>query len=169
MIKATIILLLLFGSVANGQSAKKDSVKIQDKTSLSQNDKNDCFKFKFHYLELENVLYTSVVRHIEIFLDEKAFSEENLKTLFIYLSKKNPEPVHLTVVVHTNWAQIWYPSDCPPVAISEQPVRPDEYDYLQATYYRRAKVEYFKYSPAIKVDASEFKQVVLRNETGKSQ
>ena len=35
-----------------------------------------CATFNFHYLETENVLYSPVVRHIEVFLDENAFSEE---------------------------------------------------------------------------------------------
>lgn len=172
MAKNLITFLLLFVSVGCGQIATKttsDEFNKTARTASVQKSVKDCVTFKFHYLEIENVLYSPVVRHIEIFLDEKAFSEENLKTLFAYLSEKNPEPKHLTVVVHTNWAQLGYPSDCPGIGLSNQPARPDEYDYLQATYYRRAKVEYFDYSQALKIDASEFKRVILRNETRKSQ
>ncbi|MEP6847315.1 MAG: hypothetical protein ABI999_00550 [Acidobacteriota bacterium] len=108
------------------------------------------------------MLYTSIVRHIEIFLDEKAFSETNLKKLFEYLSKQNPDPVHLTVVVKTNWAQLPMASDCPGYGVSEQPPDPHEYDYLQATYYRRKDQEYFRYSPAPHVDQAYFKTVEMK-------
>jgi hypothetical protein len=176
MMKVLIAFFSIFVCIACGQviskveSNESSQATKEDSIVWKENkENNECVTFKFHYLETENVLYTPVVRHIEIFLDEKAFSEENLKTLFAYISKKNPEPQHLTVIVHTNWAQLNFPSDCPGTGTSNMPARPDEYDYLQAIYYRRAKVEYFRYSPAIKVDSSKFKQVVLRNETGKSQ
>lgn len=46
--------------------------------------------------------------------------------------------------------------------MSDMPARPDEYDYRQAIYYRREKVEYFRYSPALKIDQSQFKIVVIK-------
>jgi len=160
---------LVFVYIACGQVTTKladeESGNVAAQTPVVQKQTEDCVRFKFHYLETENALYSPVVRHIEIFLDEKAFSEENLKTLFEYLSEKNPEPKHLTVVVHTNWAQLGFPSDCPGIGMSNMPARPDEYDYHQAIYYRREKVEYFRYSPALKVDQSQFKMVVLRGKT----
>ena len=166
MRRILITLLLVFVCIALGQVATniatEESITVSAQTSVAQKQTKDCVKFKFHWLEIENVLYTPVVRHVEIFFDEKAFSEENLKTLFAYLSEKNPEPKHLTVVVHTNWAQLWYPSDCPPFAISEQPDPPDKYDYLQAIYYRRKDREYFRYSPAVKVHDADFKMVVIK-------
>ena len=43
----------------------------------------------FHYLELDKYSYeTSTLKHIEIFIDEKAFTEKNLSTLLGYLSDK---------------------------------------------------------------------------------
>jgi len=124
--------------------------------------KSVCTKFDFRWLELENVLYSEKVRHIEVFLDERAFSEENLRTLFAFLSKKNPHPQHITAVVYTNWQQLPLPSpDCPGWGMSNMPEKPDRYDYLQAIYYRREAREYFRYSPATKVHDSEFKTVLI--------
>lgn len=173
MMKVLVIYFSLFVCIACGQVVTKitadEPSKIPIQNSVVQKDKKDCVTFKFRYLEIENVLYTPGVRHIEIFLDEKAFSEENLKTLFEYISEKNPEPQHLTAIVHTNWTQLDFPSDCPGSGMSNMPARPDEYDYYQATYHRRAKVEYFDYSQKLKIHSSEFKRVILRNETGKAQ
>jgi hypothetical protein len=54
------------------------------------------------------------------------------------------------------------PSDCPPIGLTNQPAKTDEYDYHQAVYYRREDIEYFRYNPILKVDQSEFKTVVIR-------
>ena len=167
MRRILITLLLVLVCIACGQVATKiateESSSASAQTFVAKKQTKNCTTFRFYWLEIENVLYSPIVRHIEIFLDEKAFSEENLKTLFAYLSEKNPEPKHLTVVVHTNWKQLWFPSDCPPTAISEQPDPPDKYDYLQATYHRRKDVEYFDYSQTVKIHAAEFKRVYIRN------
>ena len=161
-----ITLLLVFVCIACGQvtteMATEEPNKVVAQTSVAQKQTEDCVRFKFHWLEIHNVLYTPVVRNIEIFFDEKAFSEENLKTLFAYLSEKNPDPKHLTVVVYTNWAQLDFPSPgCPGIGISEQPDPPDKYDYHRAIYYRREGREYFRYSPALKVHEANFKTVVI--------
>jgi hypothetical protein len=139
--------------------------KVVAQTPVVKTEAENCVRFKFHWLETENSLPTPVVRYIEIFLDEKAFSEENLKTLFAYLSEKNPEPTRLVVKVHTNWAQLDFPSlGCPGSGISNQPDSPDEYDYHQAIYQRSVKTEFFRYSPALKVHEANFKTVVIRGE-----
>lgn len=117
----------------------------------------------FHYLILENNLSSPKVRHIEIFLDEKAFSEENLTKLFRHISDKNPAPENLTVHVFTNWKQLPLPSDCPLIVISEQPKRLDENDYHKAVFYRRDRsggTEYFRYNPVLKTE--DFKEVFLK-------
>lgn len=143
--------------------------KIDLRNSFNQENEKSCVTFNFHYLETQNVLYSSTIRNVEIFLDENAFSEENLKKLFVYISEKNPEPKNLIVKINTNWKQLDFPSDCPGQGASNMPERPDKYDYLQAIYQRRARYEYFDYSPEIKVDQSKFKRVILKNETEKAQ
>src|SRR5688572_27733210 len=87
---------------------------------------DDCVSFDFRWLEFQNVLFSKAVRHIEIFMDERAFSEKNLRALFVYLSKKNPKPGMLTISVRTSWAQLEPYSDCGD-AISGEPDKPDRF------------------------------------------
>lgn len=110
----------------------------------------DCKTFQFRYLITENVLYTEKVRHVEVFLDDNAFSEENLKALFLYLSKQFPQPTHLTIVVNTDWKQIHLSSDCPGTGMSSRPSEWKNFDYHGATFYRRDATLYFTYNPDLK-------------------
>lgn len=164
MTKILIILLVIPTYIVIGQprtSAGENLGKRFTETSIRKMD--DCITMPFHYLIVENVLYSPKVRHILVFLDEKAFTEENLKTLFQYLSKKNPEPKHLTITLKTNWTQLSLSSDCPQLGLTNQPARRDEYDYHQAIFYRRDRsgtVEYFRYNPILKT--ADLKTVVLK-------
>jgi hypothetical protein len=121
-------------------------------SSLAQKQRKDCITFKFNYLVTSNILQSSTVREIDIFLDEKAFSEDKLKILFTYFSAKYPKVKILIVKVKTNWAQLQPPSDCPPSGESNQPDNPDEYDYHFAVYRRERNdnSEYFTYNPILK-------------------
>lgn len=152
-----VLVYVSFGQVVT-KTENKDSDKLVGVVPFAP--KKDCVTIDFHYLIIENEQRTSTVRHIEVFLDEKAFSEENLKTLFTYLSNKHPETKILVVVVKTNWRQLPLPSDCPGIGRSNQPARPDEYDYHQATYYRNEKIEYFRYNPILKTE--DFKEIILK-------
>lgn len=158
------LLAVVIGCGVVGRNATGKNDKNSSRASRQEDNSPDkCVQFNFRWLQTENVLYSEKVRHIEIFMDEKAFNEENMKTLFAYLSSVNPDPDYLIVQVHTNWAQLPATApNCPGSGISEQPADPHEYDYLQATYWRRAEREYFKYSPQTKVDQSEFKTVIIR-------
>jgi|KBSSwiStaDraftv2_1062776.scaffolds.fasta_scaffold140966_3 hypothetical protein len=134
-----------------------------DRRDAKNAEPDSCVPFSFRWLETENVRYTSKIRHVEVFMDPKAFNEENMKKLFSYLSSTNTDTESLTVILHTDWAQMQPPApNCPGTGISEQPADPHEYDYLQAIFWRRGKREYFSYSPRIHVDASEFKDVSIR-------
>ena len=129
----------------------------------SEKEKENCIKLDFRFLEVSNAQYTSTSRQIEIFLDEKAFSEQNLKALFDYLSKEYPEPKRLTIGISTNWEQLPLPVDCSPGAngisdTSDQ--KPEMFDHYQARYYRDEKLEYFIYYPVLNTD--KFKRVVLK-------
>ena len=121
----------------------------------------DCVTFDFHYLELENYPYeTSTLKHIEVFIDEKAFTEKNLSTLLGYLSDKYLKWKYLVVVVHTNWEQLQFPSDCPGSGSSNQPDDPHENDYHHATMYRTGENQFFHYNPVLKT--YERKTVIVK-------
>jgi hypothetical protein len=159
-----IVFSVLWLCLVHGVSGQNAS---QANTSNVESDLQiDCRTMGFHYLVLENSQWTSTVRRIEVFLDEKAFSEKNLSELFGYLSDNNPEPKHLTIVVHTNWNQLPYPSDCPPYGLTNQPSKPDEYDYHQAIFYRReiqgVVKEVYEYNPTL--HTSDVKTVSLKRQ-----
>jgi hypothetical protein len=165
MTKYLVIFFALFVVVAcNGAISKTvdsnfDNGNIQP---LSNNKaKEDCVKLDFHYLITSDSMTAPNLRLIRVFLDEKAFSEENLKELFNYLSNKYSEPNNLVIQVNTAWAQLPLPSDCPGGGISNQPDRTDKYDYHQAIFYRGSKAPYFKYNPVL--GTSNFKEVVLKD------
>lgn len=159
----TISMLVLIG---HGASGNENPLVSKNEPTIDRPDRecsNKCVRFDFRWLELSNELYSSKFRHIDVFLDPKAFSEDNLRNLFEHLSKANGEPENLTVSVYTDWAQIDPAApNCPGTGISNMPEPPDKYDYLQATFWRRGEREYFRYSPKIKVHVSDFTQVNMR-------
>jgi len=121
-----------------------------------------CKHFQFHWLELRNEKYSESIRHIEVFMDADAFSESNLKELFDYLSKTNPDPVGLIVVVYTDWSQFQTPSpNCPGFGCGECNSEPPRYDHQEATYWRRPEREYFRYS--VKPNSPDSKTVIIRS------
>jgi len=50
-------------------------------------------------------------RGVDVLLDPKSFSEENLKQLFAMLSKRFPEPAKLIVNVYTDLEDIMTPEE----------------------------------------------------------
>jgi hypothetical protein len=141
------------------ETQKTTSSSEQTTESSRVNSKADCVTMKFRYLVRNDYMSTPKMRYVDIFMDEKAFSEENLKTLFDYLSDKYTGPEDLTMVVVTNWNQLPLPTDCPPSGISGLPDKPDKYDYHQAIFHRRGINKYFRYNPVLK--SSIFKKVIM--------
>jgi hypothetical protein len=121
--------------------------------AASLNFKDNC-TFPFRFIVLQNSRYNSAIRHIEVFLDDSAFTERNLSELFTYLSKSNPEPMNLTVIVYTDWKQLPFYSDCPPIGVTNQPADPDEYNYHRARFWRRqingVNQEFFEFNPVVR-------------------
>ncbi len=165
MIKNLAIFFVLSVSIACGQINTKDVNENPNKTVNENSPKltktEDCFTMKFHYLLTLDYMVTPKLREIHVFLDEKAFSEENLKILFSHLSKQFQEPNYLSVKVKTDWSQIPLPSNCPPKGTSNMPSEIDRYDYHQAIFYRRGENEYFRYNPVLKT--SDFKEIILKS------
>ena len=121
-----------------------------------------CTMFGFRFLVIENRLWSSTTRHIDVFLDERAFSEKNLCMLFRHFADNNPEPTQLTVSVVTSWDQLPPSSTCPPTAMSEMPDAPP--NGFKATFQRFIRkqnqvFEYYEYNP--KPDSNEMRKVVM--------
>lgn len=119
-----------------------------------------CYDLEFSIVN--NDLYSSKIRHVELFLDPNAFNEKNLRRLFSCVSRDNPEPAWLTVQVETDWSRVHLPTGRPGTGSCPAPPDPHEYDFLQALYWRRENHEYFRYSPGIHIHQFYFKTVVIR-------
>jgi hypothetical protein len=120
---------------------------------------------KFHYLIADNVTtkkrkLSERFREIVVFLDEKAFSEESLKTLFTHLSKKYSSPNILNIRVETNWERVPNPDDCEGSGTSGEPDRKDIDDFHWALFLRRGKNEIFRYNPVLK--KTDIKTIVMK-------
>lgn len=158
-----LVISLFFGLAMFGISMANEMANTEKKKSLScnyQSASNECHPLDFRYFILFNEKWTAKVRRIHIFLDERAYSKENLSKLFRYFSDKNPNPKHLTIEVSTNWRQL---PDCAPIGLTNQPDKPDKYDYYQAVFSRRYRgglVEFFHYYPKLK--SPEYKEVIMK-------
>ena len=160
--KPTIFVAILFVFLicvtceqANSGDNNKTYVNEILQTSKAETMPEDCTTLKFRYLIIDDSMVTPNTRNIEVFLDDKAFNEENLKALFRFLSDKNPDPNelpnNLMVFVKTDWNQMPFSSDCPPSGFSGGDAGKDRYDYHWANFYRRQGKESFVYNPTKKV------------------
>ena len=62
------------------------------------------------------IVYNEIIakldeRRVEILVDEKSFSKENLTTIFTHLAKKFPDPLALDITVHTSLTTIQTPEE----------------------------------------------------------
>jgi hypothetical protein len=148
------------GCMRNSVSDERtDPLYIPDAKGFDQND-SKCKTLQFRYLVMSNVLATPKVRVIEIFLDDTAFSEGNLRELFQFLSKQFPEPAGVTITVKTDWRQLPFPTDCTPFAMSSQGGKWKDFDYHGAIFHRReGERSFFLYNPDLNV--KEEKKVIV--------
>ncbi|MCW5971460.1 MAG: hypothetical protein KIT57_23375 [Blastocatellales bacterium] len=87
-------------------------------------------------------------RHVDVLLDDRAFSETNLKMLFKLLSGRFPLPKVLDVRVYTNLEDVETPEEREAFKASEGPDDPSEYKYRRAFYLRDYYGnEWFTYNP----------------------
>ena len=100
-----------------------------------------CPDLNFRYLETDRFLVTPNTTRVEIFMDNKAFTETNLTKLFSYLSDKYNETLNLTIIVYTDWSQIGLPVNCLDGAMSGGNSMLEQYDFHEAIFYRRGGAE----------------------------
>jgi hypothetical protein len=119
------------------------SIRSQAESSLQ------AYRSNFRYLIISDVLLHNG-RLVFALLDEKSFSEENLKELFRLISKRFPKPDELHVAVFTNLEQVETPEEAdfykglsPEIEIPSN-VNVDRYP--SATYVRSKGNESFSYS-----------------------
>jgi len=85
-------------------------------------------------------------RHVEILIDEKDFSEANLRSILGLVSKRFPSPKLLFVDVSTSLDQILTPEERDEGVTSDMDGPPVK-QHLWAIYVRSTEGEYFRYSP----------------------
>ncbi|MBL8125173.1 MAG: hypothetical protein JNJ39_13800 [Blastocatellia bacterium] len=85
-------------------------------------------------------------RHIELLLDQRSFSEQNLKLLFTLVSKRFPQPNLLFVDVYTSLEQAPTPEERDLGGTSNLEDQTNN-RHLWAIYVRNKNDEYFRYSP----------------------
>lgn len=100
-------------------------------------------------------------RYVEVLLDERAFSENNLKELFRLVSKRFSTPRALHVQVYTNLEDVETPEEKEKGKISETPFDPNLERHHQAFYLRDDEGnEWFTYNP--NPPDGETKKVILK-------
>ena len=117
-----------------------------------------CGRLRSRFFVTRSSMYSENVRNLDVFMDESAFSEENLKQMFNYLEAQNTDAKILIIKVKTNWKQFSFPDDClNGTGASNMPYDPSIFDYYHATYNRSnfpdtGRSEFFKYNPELKVE-----------------
>lgn len=104
-------------------------------------------QMNFHYEIYYNVAFhygdpEKGTRNIGVLIEEKDFSEENLKELFKALSKGYLMPHNMCIQVVTNGEQI-YPSGWPKEG--DEPEPPNYHNYPWALFFRNGENEFFRY------------------------
>jgi hypothetical protein len=87
-------------------------------------------------------------RLVEVLLDDKAFSEDNLRELFKRVSRRFPAPRVLSVDVYSSLEDVKTPEEREGAQMSEGPDDPRADTYHRALYLRdNSGNEWFSYNP----------------------
>jgi hypothetical protein len=107
------------------------------------------FRSPFRYVILSgNCNGAENRRFIEVLMDNKAFSERNLKEMFRLLAARFPAPQVLHIDVYTNLEDVSTPEESDEPALSSMPDRVGADKYHQAFFLRDAYGnEWFTYNP----------------------
>lgn len=107
-------------------------------------------------------------RYVEVLLDDRAFSESNLKELFKLVSRRFPTPRVLHVQVYTSLEDVETPEERDAGRASEGPDDPSADRYHRAFYLRDADGdEWFSYNP--NPPSREIRTVVLKGSNPQAQ
>jgi hypothetical protein len=144
------LICLACAQAISPQQSENEPPEVRHSAS-SKRTVDDCIRWDFHFLVTDEIEMSASSRHIEVFMEAAAFSENNLKRLLRHLSDKNPDTGSqrtLVILVKTDWKQLGLPNtDCPPFAMSGGDGGRDTYDYLWANFYRQDGREFFVYNP----------------------
>ncbi|MGH9949794.1 MAG: hypothetical protein ACRD6X_21710 [Pyrinomonadaceae bacterium] len=102
-------------------------------------------KSDFRYVIVDNEVQENE-RIVQVLMDEKSFSEENLRKLFRLVSKRLPSPSVLRINVATSLDQLATPEEADQGWNSGETSRITE-NHFWAIYLRSKDDEFFRYSP----------------------
>lgn len=145
---AGLVLLFLFN---NGLRATQGKPPTQKASELKR------FRSSIRYAIVSNDVANitgdrkDARRFVGVLMDEKAFSEENLRSLFPLLSKRFPDPQRLTVHVFTSLEQVRTPEESDTGGISEGPSDASLDNYHEALFIRDDGNELIRYSTELPV------------------
>jgi hypothetical protein len=138
--------LLLFGLVfPDGE--------LSDAHSRSMQKENKQLRSSFRYAIVSNEIVNvtgdaaDAFRYVVVLMDQKAFSEENLKELFKLVSARFPTPNRLDVQVYTNLEQVETPEEHEQGKVAESPDNPVIDKYHWALFIRSQGNELIRYNP----------------------
>jgi hypothetical protein len=154
----SLVLCIVFLSTANGLATGNSCYGSQK--LVKNKNKRAAFRYVIISNKVDNVDPNNSFRAVEVLLDEKAFSEENLKKLFLQVSKRYPEPEWLKIHVYTSLEQVPTPEESEQPAISEDYDNPYNDKYHWAFFMREDGNEQFRYNP--KPPDIDLKTVVLK-------
>jgi hypothetical protein len=143
---ALLVLMLTLAFVHQGKSYALSGGRegSQGKDDFRLLDELD-FKFLIYQDRIVDFGRPEIARRdLRVLMDERAFSEENLKRLFAVLSKGYPEPNFLKIWVITDLEQSRQPGR---VETSSDPDLPGFDLHHFATYFRKNESEFFRYNP----------------------
>lgn len=124
------------------------------------------FRSDFRFVILSDEVYDAtgkkdMTRSMQVLMDDKAFSEENLTKLFKLLLKKYPKPNWMDVSVVTNLEQVATPEESEREMIMSHTNNHPEFGlYNHAILRRHGGDEFFRFT--INPPKTEMKTVVLK-------
>jgi hypothetical protein len=144
-------LAVVFLSFNNGSSATQGTPAMQKANELKP------FRSLIRYAIVSNDVVNitgdrkDAQRSIVVLMDAKAFSEENLRSLFPLVSKRFPDPQRLIVHIFTSLEQVRTPEESETPGISEGPGDSSLDNYYRALFIREHDKELIRYSTELPV------------------
>jgi len=130
-----VFILTLSGSMAAINGKAETAAQYRLHTSSS-----------FRYAVVHNEVAKALpVRQVWVLMEDKAFTEENLKSLFELVIKRFPEPYEMNIWVYTNLADVPTPEEADEGGMSEVKDAPPLSGAPTAVCVRNDKTEYINY------------------------
>jgi hypothetical protein len=152
---AVFVVIALIVSVSGSTATKSEKEEVAAQFRLRTTS-------TFRYVIVRNeVAKARPVRQVWVLMEEKAFTEENLKFLYQLVTKRYPEPYQMDIWVYTSLADVPTPEEADEPGMSEVKDAPPLSGFPIAICVRNDYNEYINfYYPSPK--GQEHGQIVIR-------